>query len=201
MKTAGLIGVIAACALIACQTNEPTFTLVKKGRRVYAYGYKDDGTIGDHYCYSEIILIDNMPRIFVNKHKLKRLMIYHSLRLTSSIDSLQMSTDLDYAIVRFVRATPRTREYYIARSYGGIEIGYNGVVNSKTRVGAFTTIFCKKDDTKRYVKIDINKSSVTPLHEDLYYEDDTLQNDCAPAWYEANKDNDLVKYYMELRNK
>jgi hypothetical protein len=31
--------------------------------------------------------------------------------------------------------------------------------------------------------------------------DEYLLNDCDPNWYEANKDNVLVRYYMELRNR
>jgi len=32
------------------------------------------------------------------------------------------------------------------------------------------------------------------------YEYDTLLNECDPNWYDANKHNELVKYYTELRD-
>ena len=216
MKTAGLIGVIAVCALVACQKadtpHEPIFTLVKNERYIYAYGSRGDGTIGNLFAYGETILIDSMPKNFVKKHRdeLKRLMIYHYFRLTSTIDSLKISADLDYATCNFVRSTPETREYYITGVKYASEFGRNGRVNPKTYVGTLYMGYCEYNGVstgrffikaKRYVEISVNVGKAAP---DWYYGDlegDILQDDCNPEWYESNKDNDLVKYYMELRNK
>jgi len=179
-------------------SNIPVFILVKGERYSYAYG---DG--GDKYAYGETILIDSMPKNFVKKHRdaLKQLMIYHYLHLTHSIDSLKMSNDLDYARCHFVISTPETREYYLVGEQCDCEFGRNGRVNHKTYVGTLYTDICNDDKTKQVVYISINLGKSAP---EWYYgdlEEGILINECDPRWYETNKNNELVKYYMELRDK
>lgn len=152
--------------------------------------------------YIEHFLID-MYHVPKDKKILKRPMIYNYLRVGSSMESLQKySTDLRAATTEFLKNTPATRGYYI---YGRIhDYGRHGVKDHKTDIGFIITYRCKDDTAKRFVLMALHKGTAN-IHEYRSripgYDMDTLQNDCDPAWYEANKDNDLVKYYMELRNK
>jgi len=203
MKNAGLIGVIAVCALVACskQTSELTFMLVEEGRNPYSpsYGDKYDGTVGRKYMYEEIILIDGITKSMVKKHRneLKRLMIYHYVRLTPPpIDKI--STDIDEVHCSFLKSTPKIKKYFKGHRYEFDKI-CNGCY-----VGGIYMTYCKKDHTKRYVNMNIITDTIRYMADCTYQptiEYNKLQNDCDPAWYESNKDNDLVKYYMELRNK
>jgi hypothetical protein len=63
-------------------------------------------------------------------------------------------------------------------------------------------IRCKDDPAK--LQIDITRNLGTADNIDKQgpaTKKEFLQNECDPDWYKANKDNELVKYYMELRDK
>jgi len=209
-----------SCLFLACQKPEIadttlTFALVESEYKEGSFGDRADGTYGIRNFYKETILIDNISETFVKEHteKLKLSMIYHYLLLTSSIDSLQPSTDLDNATVHFLKATNSTREYYIDgrrysteyattdKFFGGV---VRGVVSNETRIGYVRMRFCENkkkkrlDKTKQLVELIITHPKGW---EDYDITSDTLLCECDPDWYDEHKNNVLVKHYMELRDK
>ena len=194
MKTAGLIGVIAVCALVACQEKEAVFTLVES-KRVENYPnsrYKDYLSIN--------ILVENVPK---DRVALQQLMMYSFLHMTSSVDMLRTHLDLESAICIFMKSTSKTRGYFTERKgyvYGDVYL--DQIISGKTYIGVMTVDRCNDDPMKLTVEMRVS------LERNYNYEErppnaerHILLNECEPNWYESNKDNDLVKYYMELRNK
>jgi len=203
MKTAGLIGAIAVCALVACQENEAVFTLVENEIKECCRG--DFNRKYNEYL-SISILVESVPK---DKMKLQRLMIHHFLRMTSGVDTIQAQPKLELAVCTFIKSTPITRSYFTDRIEYAKHRGhlYNNayadeIATFKTYIGTVSVMRCEEDAAK--LKVRIRVSTGKPLEYNpryAYEEKHILQNDCDPAWYESNKDNGLVKYYMELRNK
>jgi len=192
------------CLFSVCQNpetvydknKETVFTFANGGRETYMYGDE-----GNHYNYYEYIIIDNAPKSKPgNKDLLKRLMILHYLQLTSSADSLSVYSDLDAAGCVFLRSTRSTREYYIE---GKIHYySKTQAVDHETYVGIIRMDRCEYDNTKRMVTISVHlgTESIEFKERGPNLETDTLLNECSSSWYVRNKDNELVKYFMELRD-
>jgi hypothetical protein len=61
---------------------------------------------------------------------------------------------------------------------------------------------CKNDSTKWIIVIGRNLGTADNCEKQgADTKREYLLNDCDPNWYEANKNNELVRYYMELRRR
>jgi len=180
------------CSIVACQDKEAVFTLAEAKRAPSNSEYK--------YYFSTDVLVENVPK---DREKLQRLMIYHFLHIFSGIDTLQTYTDVSSFLCTFIKSTSKTRMYFIDKiGYRYGDVYTDDIIDNKTYIGTIVILRCKEDAKKMVVYVDVSLGKAIEYNpKDSYTEDHTLQNDCDPDWYEANKDNDIVKYYMELRNK
>jgi len=188
----------------ACQRKEPVFTLVETNKQVDTDSYQ-----WSKYSYKNYILIENMPN---DTMELKRLMIYHFLHSTSAIDSLQKNSNLNGVYCSFLKSTLGTRKRFFsltdkekqrAGSYTSPH-GRNslGWYNNKTYIGNVFVWRCKEDNTKLTAIIWINLGTDCDYRERLPdVEEDILLNECESDWYEKNKNDELVKYYIKLKDK
>jgi len=173
------------------------FTLTKSKREQCCSG--DFVTTYKQY-FSINILVEHTPK---NKITLQRLMIYHFLRMTSGVDTIQTHSELKSAICTFIKSTPITRRYFTAPpkySYG--DAYADGIITDKTYIGGIAVDRCKDDHTKLMVEIYVSlENNYEYKVRSPKQERHILLNECEPDWYESNKNNELVKYYMELKDK
>jgi len=189
MKTARLIGVMfvgLVVGLLAGCNNEVEFTRIVKGRTWALQHY-------DSTWYKEYVLVKNIPR---KKIKQSKIMITYFDSVGLSIDNLREMPEINHYFMYFWKSTLITREHFIEKTY------IRNINSNETYLGDIYVGRCKKDFTKWNVVIGINLGTDPDAdYTGGHIKEEYLQNDCDPAWYESHKDNDLVKYYMELRNK
>lgn len=192
--------------IFACQekgNKETVFTLVQSRRNMYSHSE------GFKYKYTNYILIENTPN---DKEELKRLMIHHFLDLTSAIDTLQACPDLEFSSCMFLKSTSSTKGRFSLRRedengkdtyvFPGERNSF-GWYNNKTYVGYIYISRCKKDKKKLIVSMDVNLGTAGYnqfIANGPDEETHILLNECDLEWYEPNKDNELVNYFMELKN-
>jgi hypothetical protein len=143
--------------------------------------------------YRERVLIKNIPQ---NDTKQSKIMIAYFDSVGPSGNYFSEIPEIKHYLMSFYKSTRATREYFIEKKNVST---YNG---NETDLGSVYMGRCKNDPTKWKVIIARNFETT----EDYDYlgvntKDEFLQNECDPDWYEANKNNELVKYYMELREK
>jgi uncharacterized protein (TIGR02145 family) len=187
-----LLIVTLLCSFFACSEQEAVCTLAESKR------WRTDNGLG----YMDFILVENVPK---NREALKRLVIYHFLHMASGIDTLQTYPKLFRvgACCTFIKSTSKTRKFFIERekhSYG--EKFEYGIVTAKTYIGLISIDRCKDDPTKMTVTLGLLLDGIDELNDmSKDEESQVLLNECEPDWYEANKNNDLVKYYTEEAKK
>jgi hypothetical protein len=190
MKTTALIVAMLAglsAGWIAGCNNEVEFVRVVEGRTWALQHY-------DSSWYKEYVLVKNIPR---NKIKQSKIMIAYFDSVGFSIDNLKEIPEINHYCMYFWKSTRATRGVFIEKTNIGDNINAN-----KTYLGDIYVDRCKKNFTKWNVGIGINLGTDPDAdYTGGHIKDEYLQNDCDPAWYEVNKNNDLVKYYMGLINK
>jgi hypothetical protein len=179
------------CSLFACQEKEPVFTLVENEKSYYK---------GNRCVLYNYFLVENTPK---DTMELKRLMIYHFSELVPAIEMLQEHSDTDYVRGTFFKSTRATRKRfsYTEENRRGETYMYPGLRNSfgwyndRTLIGSLLVERCEKDAMKLIVEIRVNVGA-TSEDEFPNLKIITLLNECDTIWYEANKNNDLVKYFQ-----
>jgi hypothetical protein len=117
-----------------------------------------------------------------------------------SIDDLSQMPEIGYYCVYFYKSTPATRKLFIEKKK--ISEGKDkACVPNEEYLGDIYAVRCKNDPAKWKIGFARNIEPTAGCdHTSLDIQDVYLQNDCDPAWYRANKDSALVKYYMGLGN-
>ena len=174
--------------LAACNDNVE-FTRIIEGRR---WGLQHD----NWSWYDEDILVKNISRNKPHDLTQSKIMIAYFDSVGLSANDLFEMPEIKYYNMFFYKSTHATRERFVGKKKVST---YNG---NKTYLGFISMLRCEDDYTKW--KIEIGRNLGTADNFDLQgpnTKDEFLQNECDPDWYEANKDNELVKYYTELRGK
>jgi hypothetical protein len=200
-----VIILILLSSFFACQKKEPVFTLVERNKGVDVHSEN-----WSKYSYNDFILVEDVPS---GETELKRLMTYYFFDLTSAIDSLQSNSNINRILCTFLKSTPSTRKRFSLTeeekrgrsSY--VSAGARNSLswyNNRTYIGKIYISRCKEDETKldatMYISLGASKDSdfrTGNNKEDKYI----LLDECNSDWYEANKDNELVKYFLELKTK
>jgi hypothetical protein len=177
---------------VACN-NDAEFTRIIEGR---TWGLQPS----DSSWYEERVLVRNISRNKPHDLEQSKMMITYFDSIGLSIDDLLKMPEIRYYSMYFYKSTYATRKHFVK---GKKVSTYNG---NKTYLGVVSMARCKDDFTKWKVIIDRNlgtSDSFDKIGPDT--KDEFLYNECDreydPYWREVNKDNELVKYYMELRDK
>jgi hypothetical protein len=151
---------------------------------------------GDSSCYYERILVKNIPENKPHNVTQSKIMIAYFDSIGFAVNELFEMPEINYYNMSFYKSTHATRKYFVERKKGST---YNG---NETYLGTVSMIRCKDDSAKWKIEIARNLGTADNIDKQgANTKDEFLQNECDPDWYEANKDNELVKYYMELREK
>jgi hypothetical protein len=113
-----------------------------------------------------------------------------------SVDNFLKISGIKHYGMYFYKSTNVTRRYFV-ENQGST---YNG---NKTYLGRAYMERCNNSDSTRW-RIIVARNLGTADNLEKQGADtkrEYLLNDCDPGWYEANKDNMLVRYYMELRSR
>jgi hypothetical protein len=191
--TIAITFVIAIGLLFATYNSNIEFTRIIEGR---TWGLQPS----DSSYYRERVLVRNISRNKPHDLEQSKIMIAYFDSVGLSIDDLLKMPEIKYYYMSFYKSTYATRKHFVK---GKKVSTYNG---NKTYLGVVSMTRCNDDSTKWRVRISRNLGT-----EDDYdkigpkTKDEFLQNECDPEydpyWREVNKDNELVKYYMELREK
>jgi hypothetical protein len=104
--------------------------------------------------------------------------------------------EVKFYAMHFFKSTRATRKHFVEKKK---VFTYNG---NETYLGSVTLWRCKDDSTKWRIRITRNLGTADSFdHQGPAIKYEFLQNECDHDWYEANKNNELVKYYMGLREK
>jgi len=178
---------ITALLFMTCD-NEIEFTRITLGKTWM-------GKPSDSSYYFEDILVRNISRNKPYDVGQSKMMIAYYDSVGLSIDELLKMPEIKHYWMYFCISTYATRRYFIEKkgdTYDGNETGLGYIYIGR----------CKEDSTKW--KITIGRNLGTADDFDKVGGNSTsefLQNEYDSGWYEANKDNELVKYYMGLRGK
>jgi len=150
------------------------------------------------FYYEERVLVKNIPQNDVEQSKI---MIAYFDSVGLSLNELLKKPEIKYYYMNFYKSTYATRRYFVKMN--GIpkkeHDTYNG---NETDLGYIYMGRCVGDSTKWKIKIGRNLGTADNYDwQGADIESVFLQNECVPNWDDANKNNDLVKYYMELKNK
>jgi hypothetical protein len=113
-----------------------------------------------------------------------------------SVNDLLEMPGINHYFMHFYKSTDATRRVFVENQHVST---YDG---NRTYLGNLFVGYCRCDSTKWRVIIARNLGTSEDF--DILgavTKDEYLQNDCDPGWYEANKNNELVRYYMELRSR
>jgi hypothetical protein len=166
--------------------NDAEFTRIVEGKGCASRPY-------DNSCYYETVLVKNINK---NTVKQSKIMIAYFDSAGLSVNELLKMPEINYCSMFFYKSTRATRKHFVENKKVST---YNG---NETYLGSVALVRCKDDPAK--LQIDITRNLGTADNIDKQgpaTKNEFLQNECDPDWYEANKDNELVKYYMELREK
>jgi hypothetical protein len=128
--------------------------------------------------------------------KQSKIMISYFDSIGLSMNNLLEMPEIKAYKMDFYKSTYATRAHFLEDRWGSTSNG------NKTYLGSLHMGHCQNDSTKWRVRIVRNLGTsedfdiLGPVIEDEY-----LQYDCDSNWYEANKNNELVRYYMELRRR
>jgi len=171
--------------------NNIEFTRIIEGRN---WGLQPD----DSCWYTERILIKNAPQ---NNLEQSKIMIAYFDSIGFSVHELSKMPEIKYYHMFFCKSTRATRRFFIEINDVN-ERKYLTYDANKTYLGDIFVGHCKNDSNKWRISITRNLGT----EPDCEYigaktRSEFLQNECDSNWYEANKNNELVRYYMELRDK
>jgi len=148
----------------------------------------------DSSFYLETILVKNMPK---NKIKKSKIMITYFDSVGFTINDLSKMYRIKYYNMSFYKSIDATIRYFVKREPDLHT--YNG---NKTYLGAVTVMRCKSDSTKWSVQISRNLGTARDYeHNGPNLSKTVLLNECNSYIHDDEKNDDLVRYYMELRNK
>jgi hypothetical protein len=190
-----ITSVIATALLFAIYNNDAEFTRITKVR-LCGSQYNDNP-----WCDEEV-LVKNIGINKPNDAKQSKVMIAYFDSAGLSKNYLSKMPEIKHYSMSFYRSTHATRRHFLEKKKVST---YNG---NKTYLGYIHIGRCEDDSTKW--KINISRNLGTADDYDKQGADtknELLYNECKPYWYEnpnwyeANKDNELVKYYMGLRGK
>jgi hypothetical protein len=189
MVSQNLMRLILLCVIMLLPTdcnNDVNFTRIIIGRTWTLQG-------NDSSWYVEDILVKNIPR---NNMKESKIMIAYFDSMGLSMDDLSMMPEIRDYNMFFYRSTRATRRYFIEKNTNK---AYNA---NKTYLGNILVGRCGNNSTKWMVSITRNLGTEPDAdYVGCKTKDEFLQNECDPSWYETNKNNELVRYYMELKGK
>jgi hypothetical protein len=149
----------------------------------------------DFFYYSERVLVENISRNKPYDVEQSKMMIAYFDSVGLSVDELLKMPEIKLYAMFFFKSTHETRKHFVEKKVST----YNG---NKTYLGSVALVRCKDDPAKWEIDIDRNLGTADSFdHQGPATKNEFLQNECDPDWYEANKDNELVKYYMELKAK
>jgi hypothetical protein len=157
----------------------------------------------DTNCYYEHILVKNMPKDKLSQSKV--MISYFDSAGLSINDFVTKMPEIKYYYMNFDKSTFATRRYFTeakkqwAGEYPYINLWKKYGYSPENRLGYVIMSRCKNDTSKWKIKTNINVG----ISEDDYviWEETVLFNECDSCWYETNKNNELVKYFWELKDK
>jgi hypothetical protein len=159
--------------------------------------------------FGSIILVRNMPKDQLEKSKIM-IAYYNSVGLSCS-EFIDQYLDKDVYIMSFLKSTRATLKYNNkvernllkglppprVRQLRGSETQFR----KKSYLGRIRMSRCENDSTKCMISIFVD----TGVSEDGWLQTDrtVLFNECDDGryWNKVDYDNELVKYFMELRSK
>jgi hypothetical protein len=148
----------------------------------------------DSSTYSETILVKNMPK---NKIKQSKTMVAYFDSVGRSINDLTRMSGIEYYSMSFYKSTFATRRYFVKRDPNAHT--YNG---NKTYLGSVVIMSCKCDSAKWNIHVLRNLGTAREYEyngPDLAMT--TLFDECRSYIPDDEKNEELVRYYMELRNR
>jgi len=185
-----LTNVMTLILLFAACSNNIEYTQITTGKTL---GLQ----YGDSSYYTELVLIKNIPQ---NNLKQSKIMINYFDSMGLSVHNFEVMPEVKHYFMYFYKSTIATRKYFIAMEDAPKTKGdaYN---ENKTSLGYIYMGRCKESHK---LKITIGRNLGTADDFDirgLNTDRTFLKDECDTNWYNVNKNNELVKYYMELKNK
>jgi hypothetical protein len=170
---------------VACNTDAE-FTRITVGQI---------GADEDFPYYLERVLVENISRNKPHDLEQSKMMIAYFDSAGLSVNELLEMPEIKFYSMSFYKSTHETRKLFVEKKRVST---YNG---NKTHLGSVIIRRCE-EPTKWRIRITRNLGTADSFdHQGQAIKYEFLQNECDHDWYEANKDNELVKYYMELREK
>ncbi|MDR1811920.1 MAG: hypothetical protein LBQ87_03765 [Candidatus Fibromonas sp.] len=184
--------------------SEIEFTRIVEG--------KTSGLQRDSSVYSEKILVKHIPKDFSEQSKI---MIAYFDSVGLSISDLSKMPEIKYYDMSFYKSTYATRKYFVEEK----DVPYSERKRSdrldETYLGDVSISRCKNDaklvdvsitryknDAKKWLKWLISTDrTLGRADEEFIIEIIMLLNECGSVPYIAKENKELVKYYMELRDK
>jgi len=182
MKNLIVILIVLSFSLNACKEKETIFLSESPYYR---------------FPNEKYILVENAPK---DRNKLKQLVLENWIQtLDFPIDSFRIQTDIDFFSVSYIKSVYVTRQFFDYEDKSHRD--YENWHNYKTILGKIWIYKCNNNNN---VKLSIRTLPIDPKKYDdpiMKMEEDILLNECDSTWYESNKDNTLVKYFMDSQEK
>jgi len=177
---------VAVILLFVVCNNNVEFMCTYSGRITQGF---DDSSF-----YYETILVKNMPK---NKIEQSKTMIAYFDSVGFTINTLSRMSGIKYYSMDFYKSTSATIGYFVKGEPDLYKYNAN-----KTYFGAVTIMRCKSDSTKWSVQIIRNLGTARDYeHDGPDLSRTILLNGCRSYIHDDEKNDELLRYYMELRNK
>jgi len=148
----------------------------------------------DSSFYNETILVKNMPR---NKIEQSKTMMAYFDSVGLTINALSKMSRIKHYSMDFYKSTSATIRYFVKEEPNLYT--YNG---NKTYLGGVTMRRCKIDSTKWDVQILRNLGTAKDYkHNGPDMSRIMLLNECRSYIHDDERNDELLRYYMELKNK